>query len=116
MEFIIKRPSVGEDVQPIPGAKRKTIQLVDVRVLKTFEEYANHAYIQSRMPGKWTDKGTNHKIVNNQIYRELGSKDIWVMEIDKLDDLLNIIEDYGDITIESKTMHIQAHTIVIGEC
>jgi hypothetical protein len=116
MEFIIRRPSVDEDEQPIPGAKRKTVPLVDMRTFKTFEEYNNHDYIQSRWPGKWTDRGTNHKIINGGIYREIGSKDIWVMELNRLDDLLAIIEDYGDVTVESKTMHCQLNIIVIREC
>jgi len=101
MEFKISRTSLWGDKKPCDKAYKKEIIEQDERGFETFEEYDN------RFPKeKWLSEGFNHKILppnekfkTPHIYRKF-NKEIWVIEINTLEDLLELHELYGKLIIE----------------
>ena len=102
MEFKISRTSMWCDKKPCDKAYKKEIIRQDERGFKTFEEH------DEKLPrdGKWLEEGFNHKILppnknfkTQHIYREF-NKEVWMINIDTLKDLLELFKNYGDLIIK----------------
>jgi len=50
---------------------------------------------------KWYSEGTNHRVINNNIARDLGERDCYMIEINSLNDLMKLQNKYGDIVIST---------------
>lgn len=97
MEFRIMRTSNPID-RPCEEAYEKEFMRKDVRRLRSFEEYDNN----NKIYGKFTDRGVNHRINEDGfIEREFKDK-AWFVEINNLEDLLNIENQYGPIIVSRK--------------
>ena len=60
-----------------------TLTRVDKRTFKTFEEY------EERLREEFTDIGTNHRILSDGIARDIGTKVVWGIRINTLEELLD---------------------------
>lgn len=99
MKFIISRASQWRDDAPCEEAKRDSIIRVETRTLCTPEEFdAKFAHKE----GKWLSVGTNHRVdEKGWITRDNGMMDVWVIEINTLDELIEFCDKYDDIIINS---------------
>lgn len=98
MKFAISRTSIGGDSKPCKEAKPCKIKYVDQRTCKTPEEFDARL---ARFEGKWLENGTNHRIINGHIARDIGTKDCWAIELNSLEDLMALYHKYGKLIIEA---------------
>ena len=110
MRFKISRVSEWRsDVVPCVEAKLEDCVMLDIRTLKSPEEY------DSRFgnSGTWLSKGRNHCINKDGfIQREFDSKD-WFIYIDTLEELIKFKHKYGDIIIRNSYSNPREKEIVI---
>lgn len=45
---------------------------------------------------KWTEEGTNHRIINNKCYRDNGTVQTWGVRIDTLKELMEFKNEIGE--------------------
>ena len=96
MKFIVKRASQWGDAKPCDEVNNEAIIYVDTRCLFSPEEY-NERHIGER---KWLEAGSNHRYNSKgYIQRDRGTVDVWIIEINTLDELINFINKYGPIVI-----------------
>ena len=98
MKFTIRRASEWNDeVSPCEEAKRDSIVRVETRTLYTTEEFDAEF---SNREGKWLSVGANHRVdENGWITRDNGMIDVWSVEIDTIDELMEFCKKYGDVVI-----------------
>lgn len=97
MKFTVKRASMWEsETPPCEEAARENIIDVDTRTFRSPEAFdAIHG------SGAWFSKGTNHTINEmGCITREIGMVNVWMIEINTLDELMKFYEKYGNIIIQ----------------
>lgn len=102
MKFIVSRTSVwGTKTSPCEEAKRDSIVRVETRTFHTPEEFdARFSYVE----GKWLSVGTNHRVdERGWITRDNGLTDVWSVEINTLDELIEFCDKYGSVVIENCT-------------
>jgi len=57
--------------------------------------------------GPWKEYGTNHQITpEGYIKRQEGTREIWAVNIESLDDLLKLIDTEGSIILSPDTIEI----------
>jgi hypothetical protein len=95
MKFVITRTSIQDDSAPCKGAFKGQYLRIDTRTCKTFEEYDER--IGKNRP--WLSEGTNHRLVNEGIARDMEMTDAWFVEINTLEDLLILNAEEGQIVI-----------------
>lgn len=49
----------------------------------------------------WHRRGTNHRVVNGFIKRDLGPEPCWLIDIESLADLISIIDDSNESIVIS---------------
>ena len=97
MKFIIRRASIWGDESPCEESKRDTIVRVDKRTFCTPEEFNERC---GKREGEWFSVGTNHRISKSGgIARDYGTVDVYLMEINTLEELMKFCEKYGDVII-----------------
>lgn len=98
MKFTIRRASAWDDeTAPCEEAKRKSIVRVETRTCLSPEEFDKKF---AKREGKWLSVGSNHRIEENGwISRDNGMVDIWSIEINTLNELMEFCKKYGDVVI-----------------
>lgn len=103
MEFKISRTSLWNDKKPCDEAYKKKIIRIDERGFESFEEHDT----ELSRDKKWLEEGFNHKIIpankhidHEHIYREFDDE-MWAIEINTLEDLLNLRNKYGEIIVRT---------------
>ena len=100
MEFLVERTSVWAAIdfkKPCKEAIAKEFVYIDRRTAKTL--------IEAKLPKHkhWADeffsRGTNHREERGMIARDLESQKKWVINIDTLEDLIKLVNKYGDIIV-----------------
>jgi len=96
MQFIVTRTSdwLGK---PCDEAKRATATYLDYRRAKSLEEAQTKSWFK-----EWYDSTTNHRVDPEYgvVVGEAKEKDdVWVIEINSLDELLQFIRKYGQVVI-----------------
>lgn len=92
MEFIITRSSdFLSKKQPIDGSYQKEITRVDVRSISDPSEFD-----YPRLREEWYKAGTNHRVINGKIARDLGIEKVWVVNINTLEELMNFKDECGE--------------------
>lgn len=86
MLFQITRTSMWDDKKPYDECVPITLTMVDRRVFRTPEE---HDKALAKHGGKWLEVGTNHRLENGRIVRDLGTKDVWGIEINSIEELMS---------------------------
>jgi len=103
MKFKITRTSGIYDEKPHKNAKLK--QVPEWMIRTCTEDYYNKHYGKSE--GLWRSKGKNHTIMENgYIKRQVGYKNIWIIEINKLEEIKDFIdkEHIKQRTLSNDTM------------
>lgn len=105
MRFQISRTSQGytgyeteeEAVPPIPTAVRGFISQWQLTSHKTEEMYNK---LKRPQEPKWRDYGSEHTTYKHGIKRRLPHDEkIWYIEVKDLDELLQLIDNYGRVVI-----------------
>ena len=99
MEFIVKRSSLysSENPKPCEEAYLKKLTFVDIRGTDD----------PSKIPAGqgetewWYSEGTNHRLIDNEIARDLEQKDIWCISINSLEELMAFQSKYKNDVIIS---------------
>lgn len=89
MKFELTRTSVYGDAKPHDRAYSEMTPIVDHRNFKTPEEH------DAKLNPPWLSRGTNHRLINGTIARDVGMKVGWFIEINNLEDLLAFQEECG---------------------
>lgn len=99
MKFIVSRTSIWNDeISPCEEAKRDTIVRVETRTLHTPEEFDKRF---AQQEGKWLSVGTNHRVdERGWITRDIGIIDVWTIEFNTLNELIEFCSKYGNVVIQ----------------
>ena len=100
MRFIVTRTSVWDDEEsPCKEAKRDSIVRVETRTLYTPEEFDRRF---AKREGKWLSVGTNHRVdERGYITRDNGTIDVWSVEFNAINELIEFCNKYGDVVIQN---------------
>lgn len=98
MKFTISRTSNWDNENPCEEATPYEVIRVDVRTFKTPEEFDKKLAYRE---GKWLEKGTNHRVINGCIARDVGTERCWAIEVNSLEDLIALYHKYGSLVIET---------------
>jgi hypothetical protein len=101
MKFIVKRTSVWDNKQPCDEAILEKVPNYDQRNFKSPEEH------DLCLKEKWFSRGTEHSINTRGIVRRLEDIDIWVININSLEELLSFYKKYGQLVISSSYFNRQ---------
>ncbi|HGN5216759.1 TPA: hypothetical protein ACKTCD_001036 [Streptococcus pyogenes] len=93
MKFICKRTS-DYDERPCEEAVKESITFVDHRNVRTFED------LKRACGEDFLARGTNHKETSTGIQRDLGPRDVYMIEVNTLEELLEFREKYKRIVIK----------------
>lgn len=99
MKFVVRRTSEWNDkVSPCEEAKRDSIVRVETRACLSPEEFDERF---AKREGKWLSVGTNHRVnEKGWIVRDNGLIDVWSVEVNTLDELVEFYNKYGRLVIE----------------
>lgn len=99
MKFIVSRTSVWDDEKsPCEEAKRDSVVRVETRTLYTPEAF-DERFAQKE--GKWLSVGTNHRVnEKGYITRDNGMIDVWSVEFNTIEELIEFCNKYGSVVIE----------------
>ena len=99
MKFVISRTSLWDASKcPCEEAKRDSVTREETYRFHTPEEYDK--YHVMRHEGNWLSIGTNHRVnKNGYITRDNGMMDVWSIEINSLEELIEFVDKYGEIVI-----------------
>lgn len=100
MKFIVSRTSQWDDeIAPCEEAKRDSIVYVETRACLSPEEFDKRF---AKQEGKWFSVGTNHRVnERGWLVRDKGTIDVWSVEFNTLDELVEFCDKHGDIVIEN---------------
>ena len=67
------------------------------------EDYFNSNLAKYYHGGLWREEGNEHQILpNGHIRRRLADREVWVVEIETLDDLVEFSKKYGELVLNFK--------------
>lgn len=111
MIFQVTRTSVWSDVKPYEKCIPITLTHIDRRTFKSPEEYDARFATQS---GSWLSRGSNHRITEYDIARDLEPCQRWGIEINSLEELINFKKEVGtDLIITTSYVDGQTPEIEI---
>lgn len=112
MLFQVTRTSSWYEDKPYDKCMQIKIAKVDKRTFRTPEEHDERC---AKHSGKWFDRGTNHRVEDGFIVRDLGLTDVWAIEINSLEELLAFKEEVkhelviGTSYVDHKTPMIEIY-------
>ena len=91
--YLVRRTSNwGEDIKPCDEAFKILFKKIDVR--NTDDPKKIPAFRGTN--GNWYELGTNHRVENGMIMRDMGTKTAWAIEIS---DIQGFVDKYGDCVV-----------------
>ncbi len=99
MEFIVTRTSAYGS-KPCKEAVKRQFMYIDRRTSKTLAE--------ARLPKNkhWADQffasGSNFREENGMIAKDSGMKDVWIITLNTLDELMKFRDKYGGIILKGE--------------
>lgn len=85
------------EIAPVEGATQQTVPNWDTRICSETEW---NRRFESRY-GNWRSHGTNHEALpNGQIRRQCGTCKIWVIELNSMEELRNLMLKHPDLALE----------------
>ena len=104
MKFIIKRTSGRANSSPCVEAKEEQVVRTETRTFHSPEEFDKKF---ANREGTWLSVGTNHRIgKNGYICRDREMMDVWVIEINSIEELVALSRKYGEIIITDHYLDI----------
>lgn len=99
MKFIVSRTSdYRANIKPCEEAKMESIVMVETRNFKSILEF--DATFGDR-EGKWLSIGENHRFdKNGYIARDNGLIDVWTIEVNSLEELMDFVGKYGNVVVQ----------------
>lgn len=79
------------NIHPHPNAIKIKIVNVDVRYTDAPEKVP---YYEGASDW-WYNEGTNHRLINGLIARDVGTVDRWAVRLNSLDELMSLVEYFG---------------------
>lgn len=118
MKFIIERTSVHydeitEENKPCEEAYKGQYTYVDTRTCDCPTKILMYYGDPEKALNDWFGEGSNHRVENGRIKRDLFTEDTWFIDINSLDALINFKEKYGDIIIGKRPSCDDCHSIEI---
>ena len=112
MKFTVRRASVWDDKEaPCEEAKYDSIVRVETRTCLSPEEFDERF---AKREGKWFSIGTNHRTnERGWIVRDNGMIDVWSVEINTFEELMDFCDKYGDVVIRKCTCNDAYKEILI---
>lgn len=111
MKFIVSRTSVGKDISPCTEAKRDSVVYTEFRTFGSPEAFDKY---RAKREGKWLSVGTNHRVNEHGcITRDNGTMDVWMIELNSLEELIMFCNKYGDVIIRDNMYNEQYKEIEI---
>lgn len=100
MKFIVSRTSIwNEEESPCEEARRDSVPYVESYNFKTPEEFDKSSVM--RREGSWLSVGTNHRLnKKGHITRDNGIRDVWSIEINSIEELIEFVNKYGEIVVQ----------------
>lgn len=103
MKFVVTRTSEwNHDTAPCEEAYQETVIYTDVR---TVNDPAKIPLSRNQSPNWWYEAGTNHRRLGprggGNIARDF-AREVWMVDIETMDDLMKFIEKYGNVVIEEE--------------
>lgn len=95
MKFIVERTSTWGNGKPCALVKKETLLCIDERVVNDPLKITS----MGTSDGWWYNKGKNHRVEHGHIKRDF-DWDVWTIELNTLEELLQFRKDYGRIVIE----------------
>lgn len=93
MIFEVTRTSMWSKEKPYENCIPITLTNVDWRTFKSPEE---HDARLAKQCGNWFSRGSNHRVINGTIARDMGSMSTWGIEINSLEELMIFKEAVGE--------------------
>lgn len=106
MDFVITRTSTKwDDDIAKPHSQARTVEAipVDYRTFKSLEE------IRAKLGDDFFNYGSNHREEKGMVARDLDEETIWIITINTLDELLNLIEDVEEEIVIQKAEYREYH-------
>ena len=109
MLFQVTRTSMWEETSPYENCIPIELIHVDQRTFKSPEEYDQRL---GKSYGSWFSQGSNHRITEKGIARDMGTYPAWGIEINSLEELVNFKKEVGE-NLVLRTSYIDYKTPVI---
>lgn len=109
MLFQVKRASMWSEKKPCEKCIPIRLINVDRRTFKSPEEYDERFATQC---GSWLSRGSNHRITEYGIARDLEPVQVWGIEINSLEELMNFKKELEEDLIIT-TSYIDGKTPTI---
>lgn len=92
MKYVVIRTSDWYG-KPCDEAFEGTVTNVDIRSVDDPSKL-NHISRE-----EWYSKGSNHRLINGNIARDMGLRTVWMIEINTLEELNDFYSKYGTLVI-----------------
>ena len=98
-EKIVKFVIISNDAEcPYEGAKREVIPRTESRYVLSAEEFDK---LYGKTEGSWFSVGSNHRVGRDgYIIRDIGTRDVWTIAINSLEELMSFIAKYGAVVVD----------------
>lgn len=101
MIFQVTRVSIWNNEKPYDKCFPITLVRTEVSKFRSVEAYDNASGVQ----GKWLSVGKNHRITEEgHIARDFEIEELWGVELNSLEDLLNFKKEVGEDIILSTSV------------
>lgn len=104
MKFLITRssqPWFEEDEKPCKEAYIDEYLIIDTRTTDCPTKIPAFSGNPERAKKDWFSSGTNHRIENGQIKRDMKMEKAWFIDINTLTDLITFTKKYGNLVLET---------------
>lgn len=93
--YLVHRTSIYGDAQPCDEAYQVEVMTVEVRSVDDPKKIPAH----KGTDGGWYDKGSNHRITDGKICRDLGWHREWAVDVN---DILEFADRHGDCVVSRR--------------
>ena len=101
MEFKILRTSMFSEEKPCEESFMGHYTPVDERTFKSPEEHDAKFRFD-----KWTSRGSNHRLTNVGIARDMPQQKCWFVEIASIEDFVKMAKKYGELVFDGDEIEI----------
>lgn len=112
MRFIVTRTSASNE-KPCDGAEERIAVWVDRRDVADPREIPA---FRDQDVSWWYGVGTNHRVENGKIVRNLDTETMWTVEVEDVAALMRFIDTYGKVVVSpASDSHYECDGVVLPE-